>query len=109
MQSDLADFQKRLEHMLLFQITLNVKEGKISIEDAKRIADLYLQLQANSKEELLQGLIDMKYDYPVIEPVIAVFSKEFDTEFKNTVLPKVHQDIQNGNIDLATQDVKGTT
>lgn len=101
--SNLEDFTKRLEHMMLFQITTNLKSGKITVEEAQKISREYLALTPNSEEELLQAVINMGHHYPVLEPVIATFSTEYDEAFKNNVLSQMHEKINNNDIDSAVK------
>ena len=101
--TDLEDFTQRIEHMLLFQLTLNLKHGKLSVEDAQKIAKAYLSFKPNSKEELLESLITLGRTYIVIEPVVAAFSKEYDKEFKEKVLSQMKNNLDQGNIDAAVQ------
>lgn len=102
-ENSLRDFQERLEKMLLFQLTLNLKSGKLTAQDAQKIAQTYLDLKPNSKEEILQGLINIGHSYDVVQPVIAQFSEEFDEEFKNEVLSKMHEKMGQGDIDSAIE------
>lgn len=95
------DFTNRLEHMLLFQLTLNMENGRLSLEEGKEIAKAFLKIKATTKEELLQGLITIGNAHGVIQPTIAKFSEEFDHEFQNNVLSKMHTSITQGDIDSA--------
>lgn len=108
MDASFKDFQNRLEHMLLFQLTLNIKNGKLDPSDAQKIAQEYLQITAKTKEELLQGVINMGYTYTVIQPVIAKFSEEYDEEFRNDVLSHMKSKLQTGDMDGAIEEGKKT-
>jgi hypothetical protein len=99
--NNIKDFTERLEKMLLFQLTLNIKSGKLTPTDAQKITLEYLSLKPKSKEEILQGLINIGYKYDVVQPVIAKFSEEFDEEFKDQVLSKMHEKMGQGDIDSA--------
>lgn len=101
MDSTFSNFINRLEATLLFQLTLNVKSGKITLDEAQVITSHYLSLQPTSKEELLQKLIELGRNHLVIEPVIAQYSQEFDNEFKETVLSQMRDKISHGDINSA--------
>ena len=106
--SNFQDFQERLEHALLFQITLNLKNGRLDPSEAQKIASEYLQIAAKTKEELLQGVINMGHTYTVIQPVIAKFSEEYDEEFRNDVLSLMKSKLEAGNIEEAVEEGKKT-
>lgn len=101
MNNSFTDFQKRIEHMLLFQLTLNIKNGKLLPKDAQKISQDYLKITAQTKEELLQGLITIGHTYSVVNPVIAKFSSEYDEEFTKNVLSQIHDKIKKGDIESA--------
>lgn len=101
MPSDLSDFQNRLERMLLFQLTLNIKNGKLLPSDAQKISQDYLKITAQTKEELLQGLINIGHTYSVVNPVIAEFSSEYDKEFTQNVLSQIQDKMKKGDIESA--------
>lgn len=99
----LEEYGERMEHMILFQLTTNIKNGKLTVDEAQKIAQAYLKLQPTSREDLLQGVINMGHTYPVLGAVIASFSKEYDEEFKNDVLSQMHEKIHTGDIDSAVE------
>ncbi|MBP7832172.1 MAG: hypothetical protein KA035_00155 [Candidatus Levybacteria bacterium] len=101
------EFSKELESALLFQLTLNIKEGRISLEEGKKIASLYLQIQATNKQELLKALIEIEQIHPVISPLIAKYMNDADTIETARKLQKMHEEIKKGNIEKALYVGKG--
>lgn len=101
MDNLLKDFKEKMEYDLLFQLTLNIKAGKLSLEEAQIIAKEYINLKPTSKETLLQGLIDIGCKHDVVQAVIAKFSEEFDQEFKDEVLSKMKDKMNSGDIEEA--------
>ncbi len=106
MDTSFKNFQERLEHMLLFQLTLNLKSGKLEPSEAQKIASEYLKIIAKTKEELLQGIINMGHTYVVIEPVVAKFCAEYDEDFRNDVLSHMKSKLQTGDMDGAIEEGK---
>ena len=103
MDANFDNFKDRLERMLLFQLILNMENGRLSLEEGKEIAKSYLKIKATTKEELLQGLITIGNTHSVIQATIAKFSEEFDREFQNDILSKMHSSITHGDIDSAIE------
>lgn len=103
---DLVSFVERIEYMLLFQLTTNIKSGRLSIDEAQKIAKAYASFKPTSKEELLQSLIDLGRTYIVIEPVIATFTEEYDNDFKKDVLEKMNTKLTHGDMDGAIEEGK---
>lgn len=109
-QGDLNKFLENVERDLLLDIILNMRNRKITVGEAEKLArDFLALLPASDKHDLLGKLKSLSGKYQEARDVYLKYATEEHETEKNQALDTIAGHIKSGDIEKALEVAKSTT
>jgi hypothetical protein len=102
------DLRNHLEYIFLEEIVRGLRQKSISVEDSKKLAQVFLSIEPFASNEDAQAKIDkFCQDYPefsTLKEYLTAYTKEQNID---AVIAKMREHIKNNNLDEALRVAKG--
>ena len=107
-QDDLKKFLENVERDLLLDIILNMRNRKITVGDAEKLArDFLAVLPIRDRQDLLGKLKSLSGKYSEARDVYLKYAAEEHETEKNQAVDTIANHIKNGEIEKALEVAKG--
>lgn len=107
-EKELKDYISDMERDLMFQVIMNMKNYKLTMQTAHYIAKDFLEIfPVSDIQRLLNKLKILAKEHEEIRAVFITYAKKYYEKQKDYILTIVPPYIKNGEIEQAVQIVKG--